>query len=141
MRLVLMLVLGSVLIISGCATTAKVNSEARIQELQAKIGSLEGELKQQQEENLDMRKQLDEAKVQPIRMPNGKEIQIALKNAGFYSGIVDGDIGPETKEAIKKFQEANKLNPDGVIGSRTWSLLIKYLEVPQLKEEQKPQGE
>jgi g-D-glutamyl-meso-diaminopimelate peptidase len=61
-------------------------------------------------------------------MPNGTEIQRALMKAGYYKGDVDGQIGSKTKDAIKKFQSANKLNPDGVIGSRTWQLLSKYLD-------------
>jgi peptidoglycan hydrolase-like protein with peptidoglycan-binding domain len=61
-------------------------------------------------------------------MPSAKEIQAALKGAGFYSGELDGVIGPATKEAIRKFQEANQLTPDGVVGSKTWAILEKYLE-------------
>lgn len=57
----------------------------------------------------------------------GEEIQTALKNAGFYSGDIDGDIGPTTKKAIKAFQTANGLKPDGKVGPETWRKLIPYL--------------
>ncbi|MEM7817114.1 MAG: peptidoglycan-binding domain-containing protein [Candidatus Aenigmatarchaeota archaeon] len=54
-------------------------------------------------------------------------MQRALRNAGFYKGPIDGKIGPQTKNAIKEFQKANGLVPDGVVGRRTWEKLSKYL--------------
>ncbi len=59
--------------------------------------------------------------------PTGAEIQTALKNANFYTGAIDGQIGPTTKKAIKAFQEANNLQADGKIGPKTWAVLGKYL--------------
>ncbi len=57
-----------------------------------------------------------------------KEIQKALTEAGFYKGSVDGVVGSKTKEAIRKFQEANTLKADGVCGPKTWEKLKAYLE-------------
>ena len=37
---------------------------------------------------------------------------------------VDGDFGPRMRRAVKKFQSKNKLYTDGVIGRKTWPLLI-----------------
>lgn len=59
-----------------------------------------------------------------------KEIQICLKNAGFYNGKIDGVKGRNTKKAIKAFQRANGLKPDGVVGPKTWELLTKYSSSP-----------
>lgn len=60
--------------------------------------------------------------------PNrNKDIQLALKNAGFYAGTVDGKIGPKSKKAIIEFQKAKGLKPDGKIGPKTWAELEKYL--------------
>ncbi|MDD5669858.1 MAG: peptidoglycan-binding domain-containing protein [Candidatus Omnitrophica bacterium] len=59
--------------------------------------------------------------------PTEKEIQEALKNAGFYTGSVDGKIGPKTKNAIEAFQKANGLKADGKVGPKTWSALSKHL--------------
>ena len=56
-----------------------------------------------------------------------RQIQKALKNAGFYKGEADGKMGPQTKKAIKVFQRSKKLNPDGIVGSKTWEELKKYL--------------
>lgn len=59
--------------------------------------------------------------------PSEKEIQAALKNAGYYSGAIDGDIGPKTKKAIEDFQQAKGLVVDGKVGRKTWVVLSKYL--------------
>ena len=47
------------------------------------------------------------------------QIQIQLKEWGYYSGAVDGIFGTQTKNAVIKFQKANGLNPDGIAGSKT----------------------
>ncbi|MDD5594982.1 MAG: peptidoglycan-binding domain-containing protein [Candidatus Omnitrophica bacterium] len=60
--------------------------------------------------------------------PTTEEIQTALKNAGFYTGAVDGKKGPMTKKAVEEFQKANNLKPDGKVGPKTWVALEKYLK-------------
>ncbi len=59
--------------------------------------------------------------------PTTKDIQTALKNAGFNPGSFDGKIGPRTRQAIKDFQKSKGLVPDGVVGPKTWVSLGKYL--------------
>ncbi|MCX5693708.1 MAG: peptidoglycan-binding domain-containing protein [Candidatus Omnitrophica bacterium] len=61
--------------------------------------------------------------------PTGIEIQTALKNAGFYTGNVDGKIGPKSKKAIEEFQKANGLKVDGKVGPKTWEALSKSSSV------------
>ena len=56
-----------------------------------------------------------------------KDIQMALKNAAFYDGSVDGVKNKETESAIRSFQKANGLKVDGIVGKKTRNLLIKYL--------------
>lgn len=56
-----------------------------------------------------------------------KDIQLALKNAGFYAGSIDGKIGPKTKAAVMEFQKAKGLKADGKVGPKTWAELEKYL--------------
>jgi len=57
-----------------------------------------------------------------------RQAQIALKKAGFYTGDIDGKSGPQTKKAVKAFQKSKGLNPDGVIGVRTWGEISKILK-------------
>ena len=58
--------------------------------------------------------------------PATREIQQALKNAGFYQGNVDGHTGPMTREAVKEFQRVHGLTDDGVVGRQTWTKLKAY---------------
>lgn len=53
------------------------------------------------------------------------ELQKLLNTSGFDCGIVDGKFGPKTKAAIMKFQTANKLQADGVVGPLTRAVLNK----------------
>lgn len=62
------------------------------------------------------------------KLGRNKEIQAALKAAGFYTGSVDGKIGPKTKRAIVEFQKAMGLKADGKVGPKTWVELEKYLK-------------
>jgi len=61
------------------------------------------------------------------KLSKNKDIQTALKAAGFYTGNVDGKIGPKTKKAIVEFQRAKGLKADGRVGPKTWAELEKYL--------------
>jgi len=75
------------------------------------------------------------AKLEPLPpsgpyKPTTQEIQVALKNAGFYNGVIDGKSGPMTKKAIEEFQKANGLKADGKVGTKTWSLLSNQLNPP-----------
>ncbi len=56
-----------------------------------------------------------------------KEVQTALKNAGYYTGAIDGKVGSGTKSAIVQFQKDNGLNADGLMGRQTWNELKKFL--------------
>ena len=62
------------------------------------------------------------------KLEHNKEIQTALKAANFYTGEIDGKIGPKTKRAVVEFQKAKGLKPDGRVGPKTWMELEKYLK-------------
>ncbi len=61
--------------------------------------------------------------------PPTRDVQQALKNAGFYQGAVDGKMGAITRNAIKEFQRVHGLNDDGVVGKLTWAKLRPYGEL------------
>jgi hypothetical protein len=48
-----------------------------------------------------------------------KEAQQALKTNGYDPGPVDGIMGPQTREAIKNFQNAKGLQATGTLDSHT----------------------
>lgn len=49
----------------------------------------------------------------------------ALLNANLNAGLsIDGEYGPKTAAAIKKFQTSKKLSPDGIAGKDTWAALL-----------------
>lgn len=58
---------------------------------------------------------------------SASDVQLALTNAGYNPGAIDGKIGKRTISAIKRFQRAEKLTADGIVGKRTWSRLSAHL--------------
>ena len=48
-----------------------------------------------------------------------KYLQMCL----LYTGKIDGIFGPLTEKAVKEWQKAQGLNPDGIIGAKTWAKL------------------
>lgn len=125
--------------ISGCATTGE-NVNIQLQQLQSRINYLETELKRKEQEINTLEDRLERAQETPrVSLPPYKEegppvrlsarqIQTALKNAGFYKGAVDGKTGVRTKEAIKAFQKSRGLKADGVVGKKTSLELQRYLK-------------
>ena len=63
-----------------------------------------------------------------IRVAVGaQDVQRALKNAGYYDGVIDGNIGSASKRAIKDFQKDHSLTSDGIVGKKTCTALKSYL--------------
>lgn len=55
------------------------------------------------------------------------KLQTMLMQKGYDLGKygADGDFGSATQAAVKLFQKDNGLNPDGVVGEKTWAALEK----------------
>ncbi len=51
-------------------------------------------------------------------------VQQKLKDLGFYTGSVDGVYGTGSMAAVKTFQRQNGLTADGLVGSRTYAVLM-----------------
>jgi len=138
----LRILLGILLItfLSGCATTAK-KQDVQIQSLKHHTALLETELDRKDEEIRRLEDELTRREAQPRVEkkeskkkpqsggfpPSIKQIQTALKNAGFYRGSIDGKMGSKTKAAIISFQKVNELKADGVVGKKTWLKLSRYV--------------
>ena len=58
------------------------------------------------------------------------QLQERLKELGYYSGEVDGQFGPGTKEAVITFQKKNGLDADGLAGEETQKVLYSENAVP-----------
>ena len=54
--------------------------------------------------------------------PAVESLQKKLNESG-ASLTVDGKFGPATQQAVKKFQQANSLSADGIVGPKTWAAL------------------
>ncbi|MFA5089527.1 MAG: peptidoglycan-binding domain-containing protein [Candidatus Omnitrophota bacterium] len=131
--------------LGGCVTVSKQRT-MEMQGLQNQISALEAQVQTKDEEINSLHNSLSQALAEKEAgsfnrgditkkktgtevksRPKPKEIQTALKNAGYNPGSIDGKMGAQTKEAIKAFQKANKLKQDGKVGKATWNLLREYL--------------
>ena len=59
-----------------------------------------------------------------------RKIQQRLSELHLYNGIADGSFGGGTESAVKTFQKANGLNPDGCVGDQTWGRLFPATSTP-----------
>ncbi len=133
--------LSAAFILSGCATGSK-QSELEIQGLKNQVQALEAEVQQKDAEIGSFKESFDKPQeegksssygggqsIEVKNRPKAKQIQSALKNAGYNPGAIDGRLGKQTREAVKAFQKANNLRVDGRVGKQTWKLLREHLEV------------
>lgn len=132
---VFFVVLGLVglMVFSGCSTTRP----SSMQSLENRVQALEGRVQVMEGGPLSVTGAVSTADTEvPMASIEGavtvekmtkKQIQQALKNAGYYEGEVDGKVGPKTKTALMKFQKDMGLKADGVAGKNTKEKLLKYL--------------
>jgi len=122
--------------LAGCATTRKKTIDEQINSIQTRVTELEKEQSSQDAEIADLKIDIDKVQVKAETAPSSnavdmtktkKNIQRALKNAGYYNASIDGKIGAKTKKAITDFQKDHGLKVDGIVGTRTWARLKEYL--------------
>lgn len=54
-----------------------------------------------------------------------KQWQLFLQSAGYKVHPADGAFGPLTERETLKFQAANGLKPDGIVGPKTWDFITR----------------
>ena len=52
-----------------------------------------------------------------------KDVQSCLKSLGYFNGPENGNFGPMTENAVKKFQQASRISAIGKVGPRTKAAL------------------
>ena len=150
-----LLVLPLVLMLVGCSTVSskRLNSlETKVGTLEAKVDSveqrqsaIEGQTGESRESVGYLKGKVDSRGPSTVVVTGAqgnegylyksgkkslthRDIQLALKSAGFYNGRIDGKIGKSTKKAIREFQKTNGLKADGVVGKETKEKLAGYLK-------------
>ncbi len=138
-------VIGSVAIlgvaVAGCATSRGSKAE-ETESLKNQVASLETHVEDLSQRLDELSERQPETASQPQAKSSARhsapsrskatlsprEIQLALKSAGFYTGSIDGKLGAKTREAVKAFQRSNGLQADGVVGTKTAAALVEYLK-------------
>lgn len=132
--------------VSGCSTVPKRYKEemsgikTKVDTLESRVDTVESKQAEVEKMTSEQIQALEQMKAQKGPSTNisvlsrsgsskqrTKDVQTALRNAGFYDGKIDGIKGAQTKNAITSFQKANGLKADGVVGPRTWDLLSSHL--------------
>ena len=106
--------------------------QSRIEDRNKELTSLQEALDRESREKALLAERIDVLMGQykrPESTNYTKQIQIALKNAGFDPGAIDGVMGSRTRKAIRYFQKAHNLPITGKIDKNTWAKLRKYLHV------------
>lgn len=130
--------------LTGCQTVPKKFKEevggikTRVETLESKVEGIEARQAESEKATGEMAQAMGESRTRGTAISvksrsfkgkeNIKDIQTCLKNAGYYTGKIDGISGKNTRRAIREFQKSNGLNPDGIVGKKTWELLSKYAQ-------------
>ena len=54
-------------------------------------------------------------------------LQDGLTTLGYDTGGLDGVFGTRTSTAVRNFQTRNGLVSDGLVGNRTWNILMSQI--------------
>ena len=149
MRLNLLLGVLLILGMAGCATTRqeqpKAQLQTRVDELQTALDEKDSEIANLKDGVNSLAEQIKDkentgssdlaagagssSSMGIIKVSvSAERVQLALQNAGYYHGPLDGKVGEKTRRAIADFQKANSLSADGVIGKKTWATLKTFLD-------------
>ena len=85
--------------------------------------------KKLEQENGELKKESGQIKAQPFIVKYGmrgesvRTVQTILMELGFYADAVDGVFGNNTLNAVKDFQLAHKMIPDGIVGDATLAVM------------------
>lgn len=60
-----------------------------------------------------------------MRGPAIVQLQDRLRSLGYFSSSSDGVFGDVTQTAVKAVQEKFNIEPDGIVGAATWSILLR----------------
>ncbi len=60
-----------------------------------------------------------------MRGPAITHLQERLRSLGFFSNSSDGVFGDVTQTAVKAVQQKFNIEPDGIVGAATWSILLR----------------
>ncbi len=107
----------------AAAEKAAEEAEAKKAEAAAKKAAEEEAARIAAEE--ETRKKAEEA------AKKARGVQTVLKDLGYYTGGIDGDVGPLTLEAVKDFQAVNGLQVDGKVGPNTQAVLASDDALPK----------
>ena len=99
------------------------DKDRQIQELESKLESYQRALQTTPTVNYSPAVRPDKSSLIRVAGVSAMDLQKALIRAGLDPGPADGKIGKKTKAAVKQFQKRNDLNPDGIVGKKTWALL------------------
>ncbi|MEK6564766.1 MAG: peptidoglycan-binding protein [Candidatus Omnitrophota bacterium] len=103
--------------------------QAELKEKERLVSSLQEALDKEAKERAKLAERLDvlTGKYKPTPNSSIKQIQIALQNAGYDPGAIDGLMGSRSRKAIRDFQKDNGLEITGKIDKATWEKLRIYL--------------
>lgn len=145
-----LVLISAVFFLTGCAASPRRTLDAEIKDLRRQVNSL-SVLNQQKDEQIKEKERLasslgealdKEAKeraklAQQLDVLTGKynatphasikQIQVALRNAGYDPGTTDGLMGSRSRKAIRDFQKDNGLDITGKIDKAAWEKLKIYL--------------
>lgn len=103
--------------------------QAELKEKERLASSLQEALDKEAKERAVLSERLDAltGKYKPTAKSSVKQVQVALQNAGYDPGAIDGLMGSRSRKAIRDFQRDNGLEITGKIDKATWEKLRIYL--------------